>query len=84
MRHLRFFLWVVPFFLATSALQDLGTPHVIWSYTYHEQRSNGPFANRYYTSCSYVGVNSYITLPARSGRCEWVHWAKQGDVQWPI
>lgn len=77
-RILRFFLWVGVLAVVLVLWFGAGSPHVIWDYRFQTDASQyDPFADRYYTECTYVGWGfSHVTEPARNGRCGWVRWVK--------
>ena len=83
MRILRFFIWVAVLAVVLLIWSGAGSPHAIWAYSF---RPNGdphnPFAERYYTSCTYIGWGfSRVTMPARDGRCPWVRFFAGGAGQ---
>ena len=81
MRIIRFFIWVGLLAIILMIWNGAGSPYVIWSYSYHDNGTSDPFADRYYTSCTFTNFRNSVTLPAHAGRCGWVKWISSGAVQ---
>jgi len=82
MRFLRFFIWVAVLAVVLLIWSGAGSPHVIWAYSFRSDGSYDPFADRTYTSCTYLGWGfSHMTVPARNGRCPWVRFFADGAGQ---
>lgn len=73
-----FALLVVPLGLWFT-YDALGLPHGLWSYSWIDQgQGMDPFAERYYTRCTFVGPYGEFTQAAENGRCPWVKFFKAG------
>ena len=79
--RLSFFVWlVIPAALYLTYLVA-GTPYFIVSYSWRNNGTMNPWANRYYTRCTFYSVagKSRTTHPS-NGQCEWVRFFEQnGD-----
>jgi len=54
--RLSFFLWLAVPVLGYAAWSAFGLPHLIWSYQFLDNGNRyDPFAERYYTSCTFIG-----------------------------
>lgn len=68
-----YFIWVIILVAVGLIYQTYGLPHMIWSYDF---RNNGqgydPFADRYYTRCTYIGpYGSFTDRFPQNGSCDW-------------
>ena len=75
-------LWLLLPLAAYGVTLVWGTPHLIVSYTFYDNgRPYDPFADRHYTSCTFVGLTGRsVTTPADFGRCGWVRFFKENDA----
>lgn len=77
LKYLSLFLWIAGAALVYGLCAVHGLPHLIWSY---EFRDNGdphnPYAERYYTACTFLGPHGAFRVPASNGRCGWVRFFK--------
>ncbi len=82
MRGLRFFAWVIVPVAAIGIHHMFGLPHFIWSYAWQNNGTYNPFANRFYTRCTFIGTYGEFTIhrPA-NGKCSWVIFRKAQSVQ---
>lgn len=77
-KYLSLFLWLIGAGVAYSAYATKGLPHVIWSYTFLDNGDQyNPLAERYYTSCTFIGWYGNFTVTASNGRCGWVRLFKE-------
>lgn len=78
-----YFVWIV-FPIAFYALYLMvGLPHFIWAYEWRNTgQGHDPFANRHYTSCTYIGpYGAFTTSASADGKCNWFRFRKKrGDV----
>lgn len=81
-RYLSLLVWLVGAAALYGFYATKGLPHVIWRYEFH---ANGdpynPFADRYYTSCTFLGPYGLFTRNAQNGRCGWVRLFNEGSDQ---
>lgn len=78
LKYLALFLWII----GAGALYGLhgayGLPHMIWSYKFWDNGDpHNPFAERHYTSCTFIGFYGSFTVDAVDGRCGWVRLFKE-------
>ena len=66
--RLRFFVWIIPAGVLLVAAELLGSPHVMWSYSWPA----GTDSKGGYTSCTYLGFDGPKTVHAMDGACAWV------------
>lgn len=79
MKHLSLFLWLIVPVGLWLVIALFGTPHLVVSYRFQDNgRIYDPFAPRIYTSCDYLGVNGWVTVHARHGKCPWLRLFKAG------
>ncbi len=81
MKVIAMFLWLALPVGGYATYLTYGTPHLVWGYRF---LPNGdpynPFADRTYTSCTYVGWGpTTVTVPAIAARCPWVRFFKGAD-----
>ena len=82
MRYVALFLWLALPLGLWSAYAAWGTPHAIWSYEFQDNGDPyNPLAQRFYTSCTYLGWMGVVTVPASAGHCAWVRFFTQGAGQ---
>jgi hypothetical protein len=68
------FLWLALPLAGYLTYVTHGTPHMIWSYEFHDNGSRYDLTvPRHYTSCTYVGWGwKTVTASAVGARCPWV------------
>ena len=72
-----FFVWIIIPALLFFTYRAIGLPHVIFSYDWRDDgQGYSPFAERYYTRCTYVGPYGSFTDHAPGGRCGWLQFHK--------
>ncbi len=83
MRILRYFVWIIFPLAAYLAYLTFGLPHFRWSYTWLDQgQGYDPFADRYYTRCTYLGPYGEFTLHhPDNGECRWITFMKDQREQ---
>ena len=58
--------------LTWLALSIWGTPHMVWTYRFHDNGAPyDPRVERHYIDCTYIGWDRTVTVPAQGGRCPW-------------
>ena len=79
----RYFVWlIVPLLVYAASFKNIGTPYFRWSYSWADNgQGYDPFADRYYTRCTYVGLKPFkgvtpaaqssITIYPTNGNCAW-------------
>ena len=73
LKYLPFFAWVLVIAFTYQAYAAQGLPHFLWSYSFLDNGDRfNPYAERYYTSCTYIGPYGEFTVLAIGGKCEWV------------
>ena len=81
-RYLSLFLWLGGATALYAVYATKGLPHVLWKYQF---RANGdpynPYADRYYTACTFLGPYGVFKRKAQYGRCGWVRLFKEGSNQ---
>lgn len=76
---LSYFAWLVVPLGLWLAYDVLGLPHGLWSYSWIDQgQGMDPYAERYYTRCTFIGPYGVFTERAEYGRCAWVKFFKEG------
>jgi len=83
MRIAALLLWLALPLAGVAVYYTIGTPHGLWRYQFRANGdANNPFADRFYTSCTYVGWRWHeVTVPAAAGRCPWVRFFHHSDGQ---
>ncbi len=77
-RYFLMWLWVIVPIAVFLFYQISGLPHVIWSYRFHDNGDRyNPFAERYYTDCTFIGPYGEFTRYATNGNCEWFRFFKE-------
>lgn len=77
-KYLSLFLWIIGAGAIYSIYATQGLPHVIWSYRFLDNGDQyNPFAERYYTSCTFAGPYGSFTVNANNGNCGWVRLFKE-------
>ena len=81
MRMMRFFWWIfipVGVYLAYQTMKfSAGLPHFIWSYSWvDEGQGYDPWAERYYTRCTFIGPYGSFTTTPNIGKCGWIIFRK--------
>lgn len=72
-KYLSLFLWLIGAGALYGVYAAYGLPHAIFSYEFLDNGDrNNPFAERFYTSCTFVGFYGAFTVGAKNGRCGWV------------
>lgn len=74
--RVRYFIWIVVPAAVYAVLALLGTPHLIWSYTWQGAMTG----DRYYTSCTYLGVDGALTRADEGGKCPWIVFIKTAEA----
>ena len=73
-KYASLFLWVIGAAAIYAIYATQGLPHMIWSYQFHDNGDRyNPLADRYYTSCTFIGPYGVFTIPAKGGKCGWVN-----------
>ena len=76
------FLWMIAPLGFWGAVTYWGTPHVVWSYTFHSSGNGyGAAAKRHYISCTYIGWTGKHVTSAQQGRCLWIRLFKPEENQ---
>jgi len=76
------FLWVLGPMAAYGVYSTYGLPHIPWSYTFYDNGdAYNPWAKRHYLTCTFIGWYGTFTVPAKTGRCDWVRFFKEGADQ---
>lgn len=77
---LGYFAWLVMPLGLWLAYDAFGLPHAIWSYSWiDEGQGMDPFAERFYTRCTFIGPYGTFTQSAEYGRCAYVKFFKDGE-----
>jgi hypothetical protein len=80
MRFAALFLWLAVPLAGYATYAAYGLPHIPWSYTFVANgEPHNPFAERYYTTCTFTGWYGTFTVNAQNGRCGWVHFFKENS-----
>ena len=76
-------LWVIVPVLVYVGYHMVGSPHMIWSYRFHDNGNPWDLSvARTYTSCTYVGWGgNLVTTGPREGKCGWVRFFHLEDAQ---
>ena len=73
-----YFIWIVVPFALWLVYTSYGLPHMIWSYSWiNEGQGYDPFAERYYTRCTYVGSYGNKTISPENGKCPFIRFVKK-------
>ena len=73
MRVAALFLWLLVPLGLWAAVTLWGTPHVAWSYRFHDNGDRwNPRAERHYIDCTYLGWTGARHVWAENGRCPWI------------
>lgn len=77
MKNLRYFIWIIiPASLYLTYL-IIGLPHFIWSYSWQDNGTYDPFAERFYTRCTFIGPYGEFTIHhPDNGKCGWIVFRK--------
>lgn len=76
------FLWLSVPMAAYFTYTVYGLPHVIWSYSFHNNGDpHNPLRARYFTECTFTGPFGVFTVGADGGKCGWVKLFRSGSVQ---
>ncbi len=68
-----FFIWIILPAALYLTYRAIGLPHVIFSYDWRDDgQGYSPFAERYYTRCTYVVPYGSCTDGATGGVCGWI------------
>lgn len=65
-----YFVWLIVPIGLYAASQVFGKPHMRWTYRYTD--FSGYTADRYYTQCTYLGLDGAITIHPSNGACAFV------------
>ena len=58
-----YFIWLLALGLGYASTQIVGLPHLRFSYDFRTtENPYDPFAERYYTRCTYLGPNGQFTI----------------------
>ena len=77
MRAMRFFWWISFPVGVYLAFLMFGLPHFIWSYSWvDEGQGYDPWAERYYTRCTFEGPFGSFTTYPNNGKCNWIIFRK--------
>ena len=85
MKLVRFLWWMIIPVGVYSAYLIFGLPHFIWSYSWvDEGQGYDPWAQHYYTRCTFIGPYGSFTSTPNNGKCGWVilrkdHLNERGD-----
>ena len=70
MKLLVLFVWLIVPLGIWGAVTIWGAPHLALSYTFYDNgRRYDPMAPRTFITCTWYGLGSTVTLPAKSGQC---------------
>lgn len=73
LKLLAFLAWLMIPLGLWYGVQTYGTPHLVTSYRFYDNGDRyNPWARRHYIDCSYLGIDGWVTVPARHARCPWV------------
>lgn len=77
----KFFIWVVAPVVIYLIYLTWGSPHIAWNYSWRNNGTYDPFADRWYVSCEYIGsTGSHFYKPV-DGKCPWFKFYKtEGDA----
>jgi len=82
LKYASLFLWVLGPMSVYGFYATHGLPHVIWRYTFWDNGDgNNPFAERHYTSCTFIGWYGEYTVAAEAGYCPWLRFFQKGADQ---
>lgn len=77
-KYLSLFAWLFGAAALYGIYATKGLPHMIWNYSFLDNGDQfNPFAQRYYTSCSFIGPYGVFNLKAENGKCGWVRMFKE-------
>lgn len=73
-----YFAWVIVPVTIYLGYLAFGLPHMIWSYEWrYTRQSQNPYANRYYTRCTFIGPYGAFTIfHPKGGNCGWIKFYK--------
>lgn len=79
--RLSYLIWIVFPLAIYGAYTAYGLPHMIWNYSWiDEGQGMDPFADRYYTDCTFIGPYGVFSRNASNGRCGFVAFFKNGGA----
>lgn len=64
-----YFVWIVVPIALYLAYQVYGWPYLNWSYDFRSAGGYDPFAERYYTRCTYWNPTGTHTIHPSDGNC---------------
>lgn len=64
-----FFIWVPVLAALWLVVKVIGWPYLNWSYDFRSARGTDPFAERYYTRCTYWNPADTRTVFPKDGKC---------------
>ena len=67
--RLSYFIWLIVPVAVFGLAQTKGLPHMRWSYRYIDQGVSAP---RYYTECTYIGLNGVFVVSPLGGHCGFI------------
>lgn len=77
-----YFIWIIVPFILLDIYHAYGLPHMIWRYSFLDNGDHyNPFADRHYTSCTFIGPYGEFTRNAHQGKCGWFAFFKEGADQ---
>lgn len=78
LKYLSLFLWLIGAGFIYSIYASQGLPHMIWSYEFLDNGDEyNPLAERYFTSCTFVGLYGSFTVAASDGDCGFVRFFRE-------
>lgn len=73
-----YFVWMVVPIILFGIYHAYGLPHMVWSYRFHDNGDRyNPYAERYYTDCTFIGPYGKFTRSTRNGKCSWISFFKE-------
>lgn len=73
MRYAALMFWLLVPISVWSGYVAWGTPHVIVEYQFDDNGDPyNPLAERWYTSCTFIGWTGMVRVPAEAGHCPWI------------
>lgn len=74
----KFLIWLAVPLSLWGATETFGLPHIRWSYSWlDEGQGHDPFADRYYTDCTFWGPFGTFAIHPSDGNCAWVQLFKK-------
>jgi hypothetical protein len=72
--HWSYFIWTVLPLAILAFVQAAGIPSFLWSYSWSARGPNSysDSSQRYYTRCTYFGLNGTVTEYPLNGECGWL------------